>query len=116
MRYIRYVFWAALAVILITVSLANRSNVLVRLVPEEFAGVAPFAASIEMPLFLVILVAIAAGVLIGYVLEWLREHKHRAEAANKGREARRLARENEKLRQEKHEGKDDVLALLDKAS
>jgi hypothetical protein len=56
-----------------------------------------------------------AGLIIGFVWEWMREYKHRAEATRKSREVRKLEREVTKLKGEKHEGKDEVLALLEDA-
>ena len=51
--------------------------------------------------------------MIGFVWEWLREYKHRAEAAVKTAEAARLERELTKMRRRSGEGRDDVLALLE---
>ena len=116
MRYIRYSCIALFGVVLITVALANRNEVTVKVLPDEIAGLFAVAPSVELPLFVVIFAGIIVGLLVGFVWEWLREHKHRATAATKTKEARRLERENARLRQEKHEGKDEVLALLDKAS
>jgi hypothetical protein len=50
-------------------------------------------------------------VLIGFVWEWLREHKHRVVAAEKSREAARLAQEVARVAPPPP--KDEVLALLD---
>ena len=114
MRYIRYAVIAAFAVVLITVSLANRSMVTLKVVPDELGNLINFNPILNVPLFFVIFAGVIIGLCLGFAFEWLREHKHRAEAATKGREARRLARENDRLRDEKHEGKDEILALLDK--
>ena len=116
MRYIRYAFLAALGVVLITVAFANRGVVTLQLMPEAIAGFLGLNYAISLPLFVVIFGGIAAGLLIGFFWEWLREHKHRAEAGRKTREVRGLQREVKKLKGEKHEGKDEVLALLEEAS
>ena len=71
---------------------------------------------VQLPLFLVILGSIVAGLLVGFVWEWIREYGQRAEAARQAREMRRLEREVARLKGEKHQGKDEVLALLDEAS
>lgn len=113
MRYIRYVFWALVGLILVVVALANRGAITVNLVPEEIAGFLPFSNSYTLPLFLVILGSILAGLLIGFVWEYIREFKQRNEAAKRKRELGRLEREVEGLRAKTGEGKDDVLALLE---
>ncbi|MBS9717337.1 lipopolysaccharide assembly protein LapA domain-containing protein [Pseudohalocynthiibacter aestuariivivens] len=113
MRYFRYAFLAILGICLITVALANRDAVTLRLLPDELASLIGYSKVIELPLFLVIFGGIVAGLLIGFVWEWIREHKQRAEAARAKREASKLAQEVSRLRSEKNSGKDDVLALLE---
>ena len=117
MRYIRYAFLGALAVVLISVAMANRAPVELRLLPDELATPLGLAWSMEIPLFLVIFAAIVAGLFIGFVWEWLREHKHRAEVSRKKGEVRQLEREVSRLKGSgKSKEEDEVLALLDKAS
>jgi uncharacterized integral membrane protein len=116
MRYIRYAFLAALALILVSVALANRGMVTLQLLPGALSDLVGLNRTVDLPLFLVIFGGIVAGLLIGFVWEWLREHKHRAEAAARRNEVKRLEREVRRLKGEKHEGKDEVLALLDEAS
>lgn len=114
MRTIRYVFLAALAVALITIALANRAVVTLNLLPAELAEYLGVGYSISLPLFIVIFGAIIAGLLIGFIWEYMREHKHRAAATMHRREKDKLAREVSKLKvaKAKDEG-DEVLALLD---
>ena len=116
MRYVRYLCIAIFAVALISVALANRAIVPLKVLPDEVAGWFTVNPSINLPLFLVILGSIVAGLLVGFVWEWTREHGERAEKARLARETRRLEREVARLKGEKNEGQDDVLALLDKAS
>ncbi|OED49381.1 lipopolysaccharide assembly protein LapA domain-containing protein [Leisingera sp. S232] len=115
MRYIRYAVLAALAIVLVSVALANRASVELKLMPDAFAELAGFNHGISLPLFVVVLGGVGAGLVIGFLWEWLREHKHRSEAAQKTREARRLNREVTRLKKQKNEGKDEVLALLEDA-
>lgn len=115
MRYIRYAFLAAVGILLISMSLANRGMVTLRLVPEGLEGLLGLNHSLSLPLFVVILGGVAAGLIIGFIWEWLREMKHRREASTKGHELRKLEREVDKLKTEKHAEKDEVLAILDKA-
>jgi putative membrane protein len=116
MRYVRYLCIAIFAVALVLISLANRGVVSLQVLPTEVSGLFALNPSLQLPLFVVILGSILAGLLIGFVWEWMREYGERAEAARQAREMRRLQRELDKLRAEKHKGKDEVLALLDKAS
>ncbi|WP_299024380.1 LapA family protein [uncultured Sulfitobacter sp.] len=115
MRYVRYLCIAIFAVALISVALANRAMVSLQVLPAEVSGLFAMNPSVQLPLFAVILGSVLAGLLIGFVWEWIREYGERAEAAKQARELRRLHRELDKLKAEKHEGKDEVIALLDKA-
>ena len=116
MRYIRYAFLASLGIILVSVSLANRDMVTLSLLPEALGNLVGSNWSISLPLFVVVLGGIAAGLIIGFVWEWLREFRHRREASTKSREVAKLEREVTKLKGEQHQGKDEVLAILDEAS
>jgi len=116
MRYVRYLCIATFAVALISVALANRAMVPLKILPTEISGLFAVNPSVELPMFIVILGSILAGLLVGFIWEWIREYGERAEAAKQAREMRRLQRELDKLKAQKHEGKDEVFALLDKAS
>ncbi len=111
-RWLRYIFLALLALALVTVALANRAPVVVRLLPEDMAAVFGVDWAAEVPLFLILFAGIVAGLLIGFVWEWLREMKHRSRAATGSREVARLERELAALRNAKGEVQDEVLALL----
>ncbi|MCK0149679.1 LapA family protein [Marivita sp. S6314] len=116
MRYIRYAFLAVLAIALVSVALANRGMVTLKLLPSGLSDMVGMNRSIELPMFIVIFGGIIAGLLIGFVWEWLREHKHRAEAAQKRAEVKKLERELRRTKAERDKDKDEVLALLDEAS
>ena len=114
MRYIKYLFLAVIGIALITVALANRGFVTLRLLPEALGNLFGYTGQIQLPLFVVIFGGIVVGLLIGFVWEWLREHKHRAAAARKAREVGQLSREVSRLKEAPGQ-KDDVLALLEEA-
>jgi putative membrane protein len=114
-RTLRLIFLGLLGLGLLTVALANRAVVPVRLLPEDLAALTGLTWAMELPLFLVIFGGIIMGVLIGFVWEWFREHGHRATASQKAREVARLERELAVLKDATSvPPKDDVLALLDK--
>ena len=116
MRYIRYVCIAVFAIALIAVALANRSIVTLKVLPDEVAGMFAVNPSINLPLFVVIFGGLVAGLLVGFVWEWFREHGVRSEANKAGRNVRKLEREVARLKGTDASGCDDVLAILDKAS
>jgi uncharacterized integral membrane protein len=114
-RYLRLILLGLLGLVLLTVALANRAPVEVRLLPGDLAALTGFTWAMQLPLFLVIFGGIVAGVLIGFVWEWFREHGHRATAAQKSREVARLERELAVLQDANSTPpQDEVLALLDK--
>ncbi|MGI3166477.1 lipopolysaccharide assembly protein LapA domain-containing protein [Pseudooceanicola sp. 200-1SW] len=112
MKYIRYAIWAVIAIALVAVALGNRQPVELTLLPEGLADIFAFNTGITLPLYAVIFGGIVVGLLIGFLWEWMREHKHRAEARRQSREAHKLKREVKRLKGEKH-GQDEVLALLE---
>ena len=113
MFIIRVAFWALVAICLVVMGLANRGIVTLRALPEGLAGLIGVSPDISMPLFVVIFLGVALGLLLGFIWEWVREWQHRADARNRRKEIGRLEREVERRRAEKHEGEDDVIALLD---
>lgn len=115
MSYIRYTFWAIVAICLIIVGVANRGIVTVRALPEALATPLGLSPDIELPLFMVIFAGVGIGLLIGFLWEWIREHRIRSDARVKARQVDALKREVDSLKTEKHEGKDEIVALLDKA-
>ena len=114
-RYLRLIFVGLVGLCLLIVALANRAPVSVRLLPEDLATLTGLTWAMELPLFLVIFGGIIAGILIGFVWEWFREHGLRSAANQKSREVTRLERELAVLKDATSVApKDDVLALLEK--
>lgn len=112
MRIIRYIILAVIAIVLITVALANRGPLTLRLLPESLEGLLGLSWQITLPAFAILLIAVLAGILLGFVWEWVREHKHRSAATTERKERERLEREVKKAAPRSDTG-DDVLALLD---
>ena len=118
MRVVKFVILAIVAVILITVALANAQAVTLRLLPEAMAGFLGLSWSVTLPMFVVILGAVVVGLLIGFVVEFAREHKHRAAARHERREREALQREVAGMRSARSTpGKgNDIIALLEDGS
>ena len=102
MKYVKYTFWGIVAIALVIVGMANRGIVTLRAMPEALASPLGISPDIEL--------------LIGFLWEWVREHRVRADARAMSRERDLLQREVDSLKDQKHEGKDEIVALLDKAS
>jgi putative membrane protein len=113
MRYLRFVLIGAFGIALLLVAMANRAPVTVNFLPPDLAAFTGLTWVVELPLFLVMFGGLAAGLLVGFVWEWLREHKHRRAASSKTREVSRLERELATMRDANSVPQDDVLALLD---
>ena len=116
MKTIRYSFWAIVGLCLILIGLANRDVVTVRAMPEALGDLLGLSPDIQLPLFVVIFIGVGVGLMIGFLWEWVREHRIRADARGKAREVESLRREVEQLRGAAAGAKsdDDVLAILEK--
>lgn len=115
MRILRYLILAVIVAGLVVVAMANRDMATLTVLPAGLSDLAAWNFSIELPLFLIVLGGVAVGLLLGYLLEWIRESKHRAEVSKRQRQVRSLNREVGRLKRDANEGKDEVLAILDGA-
>lgn len=84
-----------LAIVIVAFAVANRQNVTVSLDP--FNPDVP-AASLTRPLFVVILVVLILGVIIGGIASWLRQSRWRRTARRLEREVANLRAENDALK------------------
>lgn len=113
MKNIRYGFWAIVGLILVLVGLANRDFATVRALPPAFADMLGISPDVSLPMFIIIFVSVGVGLLIGFLWEWLREHRIRVEGRKKAREVSQLKREVDSLKTRHVGPEDDVIALLD---
>lgn len=114
MRFLRLIFLVLLAVILIAVALANRDIVTLSVFPANFGAYLGGRWSVDLPLFLVIFLAFALGMVAGLIWEWLRESHLRREARANASRAAQLENEVGHLRHRHAAPKDEVLAILDR--
>jgi putative membrane protein len=114
LKSLRYLILGAIALALLTMALANRAPVELQFLPDGLSAFLGVDFRITLPLFLILFLAMVVGLLIGFVWEWLREHKHRAAARTHGRAVTKLERELAEVKQATGTPKDDILALLDR--
>ena len=113
-RYPRYILLVVLTLALLIVALANRALVTLSLLPDDLAALLGWQARVEVPLFMVLALGAVLGIALGFVWEWLREHKHRKVARVQTRAVSRLERELAAMKDQTALPDDPVLALLDK--
>jgi len=116
MKYLRFLLLGVLAVLLVAIALANRAPVTLRLLAPETGEFLGFSWAVQLPLFLVIFASLLVGLLLGFVWEWMREHRIRSGAVKTARHAAWLEGEVERLKTTHEAPKDEVLALLDKTA
>lgn len=112
MRFIKLLVLAGIALALIVVSMANRGPLTIRLLPDELSRLAGINFEITLPIYVIILAAMLVGVALGFVWEWVREHKHRATAATETKARKKLEQTVKDVAPSAEKG-DDVLALLE---
>lgn len=89
----KLVFWLVLvplAIVIVMFAIANREKVTVSFDP--FAPMEP-AASVSMPLFVLIFVLVILGVILGGIATWLRQAPHRRAARSHHTDVAALRRE-----------------------
>ncbi|NJR13097.1 MAG: LapA family protein [Phyllobacteriaceae bacterium] len=96
------------AIILIALSVANRAPVALTLDPFNPGNA---GLTLALPLFVIILGAMMVGAVIGSVLTWLSQGKHRAKARSEASRASLIAREAEALKTERAAMLQDASAL-----
>ncbi|GGE32610.1 hypothetical protein GCM10007276_07390 [Agaricicola taiwanensis] len=89
------------AALLILFALANRGWVTVSLDP--FAPETP-ALSFSLPLFVLLLLTLMAGVVLGGVAGWLQQGRYRREVRHRRQEIRKLEAEKQNLAAQAHAG------------
>jgi len=94
-KIVRALVLVPLAIILIALAVANRQAVTVSFDP--FDQVEP-AVALALPLYVLILALVIAGVVVGGVAAWMRQSKWRGRARAAESHARELRLENDRLK------------------
>jgi uncharacterized integral membrane protein len=85
-----------LAAVIVALAVANRHAVTLSL---DLLPADKPALAVTLPLFVALLLALLAGVIVGGIAAWLRQGRWRRAARRAEAEARRLRAENETLKQ-----------------
>jgi len=111
-KIVRALVLIPLAIILISLAVANRQVVTVSFDP--FDRVDP-AFSLALPLYVLILALVIAGVILGGVAAWMRQSKWRGRARQAEAQARALQLENDQLKRREGPVPPGVRATVDHA-
>lgn len=109
MRTIKSVLLIVIAVIVMLVMAANMASVELNLLPRALAA---GGWSIKAPLAGVIVVSVLTGILLGFLIEYLREAKHRRRLGENRSEIARLKAENARLSKQAGGHGDDLPGLI----
>lgn len=110
MSYFRNAAYAILGVFILLIALNNQQQVEFVLIPEFIPGLSRWA--LNVPLFIVTLGALLIGIVVGYVLEYIREAQIRMNASRTHKALKKTSSELDALKKETGKHDDDVLALI----
>jgi len=111
-RYIRVIFLTCLSTIILTLAIANREFVDIRILPSELEGFFGDGIIFSIPIFVLFLCGVIFGLFVGLVWEWIREMKHRSASSRKSKELAKVENELNQLKRDNGQNDDEVLLLL----
>jgi uncharacterized integral membrane protein len=86
MRFVKLVIFVPIAILLIVLSVANRHAVTLALNPFRPEDT---VIALTLPLFVLLLLVLMIGVVLGSVATWISQGKHRKRARDEAHEARK---------------------------
>ena len=99
-------------IILLTLAVANRELVDIRILPSELEGFLGGGMILSIPIFVLFLCGVIFGLFVGFVWEWIREMKHRSASSRKSKELAKVENELSQLKRESGQNEDEILLLL----
>lgn len=111
-RYIRVIFLTCLSIIILTLAVANRELVDIRILPSELEGFFGDGMIFSIPIFVLFLCGVIFGLFVGFVWEWIREMKLRSASSRKSKELAKVENELNQLKRDSGHNDDEVLLLL----
>ena len=106
-KFFNLVFMVPLGIILILISVANRQTV--RFSLDPLSTESP-ALSVELPLFVLLFATLILGLLLGGVIIWLSQGKHRKALREKSNEAHQLKKNSENIAEASSEKEKNEIA------
>jgi uncharacterized integral membrane protein len=100
-KIVRALVLVPLAILIVAFAVANREVVTVSFDPFDHAQP---AFSLAMPLYVLILALVIAGVIVGGVAAWVRQGQWRGRARQAETQARELRAENSQLKRRDGQG------------
>ncbi len=95
MRFVKLVIFVPIAIVLIVLSVANRHPVTVALNPFRPED---NVIALTLPLFILLLVVLMIGVVLGSLVTWFSQGRHRKRARDEAHEARKWREEADRQR------------------
>lgn len=86
MRFVKLIIMVPVAIILIVLSVANRNPVTVALNPFRPDD---HVISLTLPLFVLLLLVLMIGIVVGSLITWVSQGRHRRRARDQAHEARK---------------------------
>lgn len=109
MRTLKLALMTVIILVLILVMTANMSPVALRLMPDVMGE--DLLTIPQVPLAVVIIGAVMVGFLLGVLLEYVRESKHRKRLDQARREVGALREENDELAAKLGEAAEDLVPV-----
>lgn len=94
LRYLKLLFILPLGIAVIGLAVINRAPVKLTYWPQQLGG----ELSLTLPLFVVLMLALMVGVVLGGLATWLAQGSHRRAERQYRKEAERLKTEAERLK------------------
>ena len=113
MRIIRFSITLSISLALIALAIANRQVVTLQFMPSDLAASFGILGVKSLPLFLVVLLGVLIGLFLGFVWEYLREHKYRKALVTKNKKVKMLEQEIKKLKNDNNNEAEQILGLLE---
>lgn len=95
MRFVKLVIFVPIAIVLIVLSVANRHPVTVALNPFRPED---NVIALTLPLFVLLFLVLMIGVVLGSMVTWFAQGRHRKRARDEAHEARKWREEADRQR------------------